>query len=132
MEKERILSREELLILDIDTYNKALTLSANKEGHTGDLPTCKYCKRLYSICCICDEAEKRWENMITEVREVSEARNFSSRDADLFGEDRLNDALVIGRLTRERDEAVNCLEELIRIYMLEVDEDGEPKENMKR
>ena len=76
MEKQsRILSREELLVLDIDTYNIALTLNAKQAGYTGELSTCKYCERLYSICCICDEAEKRWKNMIDEVREVSEMRN---------------------------------------------------------
>lgn len=70
------LNREEAKAVDIVIYNKAMELMW--EGHkkeknlSGDLSTCKHCGRKYVICCICDEAEKEWDNMIAEVKTVSE------------------------------------------------------------
>jgi len=82
--KERILTREECLSLDVETYNAAMQLEwkRGKAGKnlSGELSTCKHCGRKYAICCICDEAEHRWEEMIKEVREVSEMNNKSDED----------------------------------------------------
>lgn len=77
--KNRVLSREECLALDIPTYNMAMEIEWKKDkvqkNLSGDLYICKHCGRKHVICCICDEAEKRWKNTIEEVRAVSEARN---------------------------------------------------------
>lgn len=71
-----ILTKEECLQLDIETYNKAMELQwvedKVKKNLSGDLSICKHCGRKHVICCICDEAEKRWNNMIAEVKAVSE------------------------------------------------------------
>jgi hypothetical protein len=72
----RILTKEECLQLDIETYNKAMELQWKtdkvKKNLSGDLSNCEHCGRKYVICCICDEAEKRWSDMIAEVQLVSE------------------------------------------------------------
>jgi len=72
----RILTKEECLQLDIETYNKAMELQWKedkvKKNLSGDLSICKHCGRKYVICCICDEAEKRWLDVIAEVKAVSE------------------------------------------------------------
>jgi hypothetical protein len=72
----RILTKEESLQLDIETYNKAMEIQYRKDkvekNLSGDLNICEYCGRKYVISCICDEAEKRWNDMIDEVKEVSE------------------------------------------------------------
>ena len=74
----RNLTKEECLQLDIASYNIAIdnqwVIDKVKKNLSGDLSNCKHCGRKYIICCICDEAEKRWNDMITEVREVGEAR----------------------------------------------------------
>ena len=73
---DRILTREECLQLDIETYNKAIELQWKSDklekNLSGGLAICKHCGRKHVICCICDEAEKRWNNTIEEVRVVSE------------------------------------------------------------
>ncbi len=72
----RILTKEECLQLDIETYNKVAELQWKedkvKKNLSGDLSICKHCGRKHVICCICNEAEKRWEDMIAEVKAVSE------------------------------------------------------------
>jgi len=72
----RILTNEECLQLDIETYNKAMKLQWKedkvKKNLSGVLSNCEHCGRKYVICCICDEAEKRWTDMIAEVQAVSE------------------------------------------------------------
>ena len=72
----RILTKVECLRLDIETYNKAMELQWEndkvKKNLSGDLSDCEHCGRKYVICCICDEAEKRWSDMIAEVQAVSE------------------------------------------------------------
>ena len=72
----RILTKEECLQLDIETYNKVMGLQWKtdkvKKNLSGDLSNCEHCGRKYVICCICDEAEKRWTDMITEVQAISE------------------------------------------------------------
>jgi hypothetical protein len=72
----RFLTKEESLQLDIETYNKSKELQwvedKIKKNLSGDLSICKHCNRKYIICCICDEAEKRWTNIIAEVQTVSE------------------------------------------------------------
>lgn len=72
----RILTKKECLQLDIETYNKAMELQWKtdkvKKNLFGDLSICKHCGRKHVICCICDEAEKRWADMITEVQAISE------------------------------------------------------------
>lgn len=72
----RILTKQECLQLDIVIYNKAMEMQwiedKVKKNLSGDLHDCKYCGRKYVICCICNEAEKRWNDMIAEVRAVSE------------------------------------------------------------
>lgn len=74
----RILTNEECLQLDIETYNEAMELQWKvdkvKKNLSGDLSKCGYCGRKYIICCICEEAEKRWDNMIEEVKSISERR----------------------------------------------------------
>ena len=44
------------------------------KGKAFNFSKCEHCGRHYSICCICDEAEKRWKSMLEEVREVSQCR----------------------------------------------------------
>lgn len=39
---------------------------------SGDLSNCEHCGRKYVVCCICDEAKKRWADVIAEVQSVSE------------------------------------------------------------
>jgi hypothetical protein len=72
----RILSKEECLQLDIGLYNTAMELQWKedkvKKNLSGNLINCEHCGRKYVICCICDEAAKRWDDMITEVQAVSE------------------------------------------------------------
>ena len=72
----RNLTREECLQLDIETYNKAMEIQWQKDkvkkNLSGDLSNCEHCGRKHVICCICDEAEKRWGEMIAEVQAVSE------------------------------------------------------------
>lgn len=73
------LTKRECLKLDIVTYNKAMELQwpdhKKQKNLSGDLSICKHCGRKYVICCICDESEKRWDDMIAEVKAVSEERN---------------------------------------------------------
>ena len=72
----RILTEEECLQLDVETYNKAMELQWKtdkvKKNLSGDLSNCEHCGRKYVICCICDKAKKRWVDMIAEVQSVSE------------------------------------------------------------
>lgn len=72
----RILTRDECLQLDIETYNKAAEFQWEehkvKKNLSGVLSICKHCGRKHVICCICDEAVKRWDDMIKEVKAVSE------------------------------------------------------------
>ena len=72
----RILTKEECLQIDIETYNKAMELQWEidkvKKNLSGNLHICQYCGRKYVICCICDEAEERWINIIAEVQRISE------------------------------------------------------------
>lgn len=72
----RILTKEECLQLDIEIYNKAMEAQWKtdkvKKNLSGDLANCEHCGRKYVICCICDEAKKRWNDMLKEVRAVSE------------------------------------------------------------
>ncbi len=76
--KEENLSREEALALDITVYNKAIEFQwpqhKLENNLSGDLRTCEHCSRKFVICCICDAAEKRWQDMLTEIREVNEHR----------------------------------------------------------
>ena len=73
---DRILTREECLQFDIETYNKAMELQWKdhrvKMNLSGDLSVCEHCGRKHVICCICDVAEKRWADTIAEVKAVSE------------------------------------------------------------
>jgi hypothetical protein len=73
------LTREECLLLDISLYNEAMKVQWKKDkikkNLSGDLHDCKHCGRKYVICCICDEAEKRWTDFINEVIEVSNKNN---------------------------------------------------------
>ena len=75
----RILTRDECLKLDIPLYNKVMdkqwVIDKVEKNLSGELSVCKYCQRKYVICCICDTAEERWNNMIEEVKAVSEQRN---------------------------------------------------------
>jgi hypothetical protein len=75
----RILTRGECLKLVIPLYNKAMdkqwVIDKVKKNLSGELSVCKHCQRKYVICCICDTAEERWNNMIEEVKAVSEQRN---------------------------------------------------------
>jgi hypothetical protein len=54
----RILTKEECLQLDIETYNKAMEIQWKtdkvKKNLSGDLSNCEHCGRKYVICCICD------------------------------------------------------------------------------
>ena len=72
----RVLTNEECLKLDIETYNKAMELEwithKVEKNLSGDLSVCEHCNRKFVICCICDEAENRWDNTIAEVKAVSE------------------------------------------------------------
>lgn len=72
----RILAKDECLEVDIETFNKAMKLQwvkdKAKKNLSGELSNCKQCGRKYVICCICDEAEKKWNDTIEEVRAVSE------------------------------------------------------------
>ncbi len=73
--KNRILSREECLALDIETYNKAMDISwpeHKKEMNlSGDLSICEHCGRKHVICCICDKAEEGWQHTLQEVKDVA-------------------------------------------------------------
>jgi len=71
----RVLSEKECLQLDIETYNKAKELQWKvdkvKKNLSGDLLSCGHCQRKYVISCICSEAKKRWNELITEVQAIS-------------------------------------------------------------
>jgi len=64
----KVLTRKELLEMDIDEYNAAMELQWGRDKVTkkltGNLQICKHCGRKYVICCICDAAEKRWKEMM--------------------------------------------------------------------
>ncbi len=66
----RTLTREECLELPVERYNQLL-----REQHPDKtFHTCEHCGRLHTMCCICDEAQRRWQNMIDEVKAVGEAQ----------------------------------------------------------
>ena len=62
--------------MDIVTYNMAMELQWKedkvKKNLSGKLSVCKHCGRKYYVSCICDEAEKEWNDIVAEVRAVSE------------------------------------------------------------
>jgi len=72
----RYLTREECLQLSIETYNMAMESQWEKDkvekNLSGDLSNCEHCGRKYVICCICDEATRKWNEMIVEVEAVSQ------------------------------------------------------------
>ena len=70
--KPKLVSRQELLELDITTYNLAFELQYKKDRRTMNISTCKYCDRKYLISCICDEARDAWNATLAEVRAVAE------------------------------------------------------------
>lgn len=74
----RELTKEECLQLNIETYNKAIELQwktdKREKNLSGNLLDCKYCGRKYTICCICDEAEERWNNIMSEIETVRERK----------------------------------------------------------
>jgi len=73
----KILTRQECLSLDIGTYNKAVELQQKKsKNRNATMHICEYCGRKYSICCICDTAEERWNKILEKVREASELSAF--------------------------------------------------------
>lgn len=66
------LNREQLLELDIDIYNKALTLARVKKGYSESTSVCKYCGRFINVLsCICDQGEEDFNKMVEEVANVS-------------------------------------------------------------
>lgn len=65
------MANDKYLDVPIEIYNKAMLLSHPDSNFS----TCKHCSRLRSICCICPEAKKDFNNMLQEVREVSEMNN---------------------------------------------------------
>lgn len=71
----KIFTREDCLQIDIEAYNRAVELSWRKDivakNLSGRLSDCKYCGRKYVVCCICDEAVKRWDALIVEAQEIS-------------------------------------------------------------
>jgi hypothetical protein len=75
---KKYLTEQEALALDVPLYNKAIEMQwpahKAKFNLSGDLSTCEHCSRKYVICCICDTAKKRWEEMLTNIREVNEHR----------------------------------------------------------
>jgi len=74
----KVLTKNECLELDIETFNKAIEIQWKKDkvdkNLTGDLLICEFCGRKYAICCICEEAEKSWNNVISEIESVSNQR----------------------------------------------------------
>jgi hypothetical protein len=68
------LSREETLLVDITIYNLAMEIQWEKKrasySLSGSLTVCEYCGRKHSICCICDTAVKRWDDMTQEIKDV--------------------------------------------------------------
>lgn len=93
------MTTKELLTLPIETFNKAIKLTCERQkGSSASLTECKHCGRLHFIKCICPEAEKAWEDMLREVREVSEQNNrepeYSEDDAI---EEIINELDEIGR-----------------------------------
>lgn len=86
MGKTDKVSKEELLKLDIEIYNEAMKLiwveHKKRMNLSGELSTCRHCGRLYSICCICNEAIQQWEDMLKEVREVSSIKTTIPDEAD--------------------------------------------------
>lgn len=71
----RTLEKEELLALNINLYNQAMEMQWSKDkiikNLSGNLSDCNYCNRKYVICCICDEAEIKWNDMLEEVKRIS-------------------------------------------------------------
>jgi hypothetical protein len=71
-----ILKRDQLLNLNIDLYNQAMEMQWANDKITknlsGDLSNCKYCNRKYVVCCICDEAEDKFKDMLNEIRNISQ------------------------------------------------------------
>ena len=77
----KILTREECLQLEIETYNKVMDLQWEedkiKKNLSGDLSICKYCGRKHVITCICDKGVKKWNRVLAEVKSVSERNRIS-------------------------------------------------------
>ena len=77
------LTREECLQLDIEVYNRMAEMSWERikveRNLSGDLSACEHCGRKYSICCICDEARKVWDEMMAEIHEVQVNRDKKNR-----------------------------------------------------
>lgn len=71
----KTLTREECLSLDLRTYNQAITmqweLDKVEKNLSGELSTCKHCQRKYVVSCICDKGQEDWNNVIEEVKNVS-------------------------------------------------------------
>ncbi len=62
--------------LDIELYNTAIELQHKKDNKLNHkLAVCDQCGRKYSICCICPEAEERWESMLDNVKQVQKDKH---------------------------------------------------------
>lgn len=76
MKEARIISTEEALKIPIDIYNKAVELEWEKKKEesnlSGSLRICKHCNRKNVIACICPKGQDDWNNIIEEVKNVSE------------------------------------------------------------
>jgi hypothetical protein len=78
------MTTKELLNIPLETYNAAV-----RKMHVNP-DKCKHCDRLYTIVCICPTAQKEWQDVIDEVREVSEMNN---RETEYTEDDAANEII---------------------------------------
>ena len=79
-DKDRTLTKQECLELSVEVYNQAIKLTCIKDKKEVPKRVCKYCGRLMSVACICEEGEKQFQQTIDEVKAVSERNNNISND----------------------------------------------------
>jgi hypothetical protein len=97
----RTLTREECLALPVERYNHLMrTQHPDKEFRT-----CEHCGRLHTMCCICDEAQRRWQDMVDEVRAVGEQQReeYDRRHGPIMQNKAVTDALQNLMDTLERE-----------------------------
>jgi len=80
---DKFVSKETMLKLPIDIFNKALELQYRKDGFAykiSDLKVCEHCGRKYNAFCICVQSNFDFQKTIEEVKFVSLMNNTEIND----------------------------------------------------
>jgi len=96
------MNRQELLDLDITTYNLAIELQCKKDGINVKFSICEHCGRKHIICCICDRARDAWKSMLDEIKLVNDYHN-SKNEMNCEGEMNCEHKFIYGGVKYEID-----------------------------